>query len=101
MTTLRKIYRFYRHECCFPYAISFLLVLFIYAIDFYGSDQPLFWPSIASYLVLAGYYIQNIRYYRKNVLIQDDPQLFILVLTVKIVLWGVLLLWLIVLFKSI
>jgi len=74
-----------------------LLVLFIYGIDFYGSEQPLFWPSIASYIVLAGYYIQNVIYYRKNVLTQDDPQFFILVLTVKIVLWGVLLVGLIVL----
>jgi hypothetical protein len=101
MTTLRKTYHFYRHDCCFPYAISFLLVLFIYTIDFYGSDQPLFWPSIASYLILAGYYVQNIRYYRKNVLTQDDPQFFILLLTVKIVLWGVLLLGLLVFSKSI
>jgi hypothetical protein len=97
MTTLRKIYRFYRYESCFPYTISFLLVLFIYVIDFGISNHPLLWPSIASYLILAGYYVQNIRYYKKNVLTSDDPRFFILMLTFKVGIWGVLLLGLLVL----
>jgi hypothetical protein len=74
MTALRKIFRFYRYECCFPYTMSFFLVLFIYAIDFGVSDQALLWPSIISYLILAGYYVQNVRYYKRNVLGSDDPE---------------------------
>jgi hypothetical protein len=70
--------------------MSFFLVLFIYAIDFGVSDQALLWPSIISYLILAGYYVQNVRYYKRNVLGSDDPEFFILMLSFKIVLWGLL-----------
>jgi len=91
MTLPNRIYKFYRHECCFPYSIAFLLVLLIYAIDFFFSDPPMLWPSIVSYLIIAGYYIQNIRYYKRNWINSDDPEFFILLLTVKIVLWGLLL----------
>lgn len=91
MTVLDKLYRFYRHECCYPYSVSFLLVLFIYAIDFFVSDPPMLWPSITAYLIIAGYYIQNIRFYKRNWLNSDDPEFFMLLLTVKIVLWGFLL----------
>jgi len=49
------------------------------------------WPSIVSYFIIAGYYIQNIRYYKRNWINSDDPEFFILLLTVKVVLWGVLL----------
>lgn len=91
-TILKKIYIFYRHECCFPYSISFFLVLLIYAVDLYTSNKTLLLPSIFSYLIITGYYIQNIIYYKKNVIISDDPKFFILILTVKILLWGILLL---------
>ena len=96
MTAVRKVYRFYRYECCFPYTLSFLLVLFIYAIDFYAAERPLIWPSGLSYLILVGYYIQNTRYYKKNVLTSEDPQFFLLLLTLKIVLWGALLVGLVI-----
>jgi len=49
------------------------------------------WPSIVSYLIIAGYYIQNIRYYKRNWINSDNPEFFMLLLTVKIVLWGLLL----------
>ncbi len=91
MTLPSRIYQFYRHECCFPYSISFLLVLLIYAIDFFVSDPPMLWPSIVSYLIIAGYYIQNTRYYKRNWINSDDPESFMLLLTIKIVLWGLLL----------
>ena len=97
MTALKKIYRFYRHECCFPYTIAFFLVLFIYAIDFGVYDKPRLWPSVVSYFILAGYYIKNTGYYRKNVLGSDDPKFFILMLTFKIILWGLLLIGLFIL----
>ena len=97
MRLWQKTYRFYRHECCVPYSISFLLVLLIYAIDFFFSNPPMLWPSIVSYLILAGYYIQNIRYYKRNWINSDDPKFFISVLTVKVFLWGLLLVGLLVL----
>lgn len=86
-----KIYRFYRYECCFPYSISFLLVLFIYAIDFFISDKLMLWPSILSFLIIAAYYVLNLAKYRKNRLSSDDPKFFISLLTIKTVLWGCLL----------
>jgi len=60
-------------------------------MDFFFSDPPMLWPSIVSYFIIAGYYIQNIRYYKRNWINSDDPEFFILLLTVKVVLWGVLL----------
>jgi hypothetical protein len=43
---LKMTLRFYRHECCFPYTLSFLLVLLIYAIDFHTLEKAMLWPSI-------------------------------------------------------
>jgi hypothetical protein len=91
MTVVEKVYRFYRHECCYPYSVSFLLVLCIYAVDFFFSDPPMLWPSLTAYLIIAGYYIQNIRFYKRNRLNSENPEFFILLLTVKIVVWGFLL----------
>jgi hypothetical protein len=90
-TIFIKIFRFYRYECCAPYSVSFLLVLFIYAIDFFLSDRPLRWPSILSFLIIAAYYVLNLAKYWKNRLPSDDPKFFISLLTTKIVLWGGLL----------
>ena len=92
-----KLYRFYRHECCWPYALSFPLVLVIYAIDFFGHEDPLRWPSIASYSIIAGYYLRNVRLYKNEALVSDDPGFFISLLTFKIVLWGVIMLGLLIL----
>jgi len=91
-----KLYRFYRYECCVPYSISFFLVLFIYAIDFFLSDKLLLWPSILSFLIIAAYYVLNLAKYWKNSLSSDDPKFFIYLLTVKMALWGGLLVALII-----
>jgi hypothetical protein len=88
---ISKIYHFYRCECCIPYSLSFLLVLCIYAIDFFISDKLMLWPSILSFLIIAAYYVLNLVKYWKNTLSSDDPKFFISLLTVKIALWGGLL----------
>lgn len=96
MSIFRKLHRFYRHECCFPYSLSFLFVLLIYAIDFLASEDPLIWPSAGAYTIIAAYYLLNLRYYAKKRLVFDDPGFFIFVLTVKIILWGLVLLGLLI-----
>ena len=92
MTIAKKLRRFYFHQCCFPYSLSFLFVLFIYAIDFFGYENPLVWPSVGAYAIITAYYLLNLRYYLKRTLVFDDPGFFISVLTVKICLWGLILL---------
>lgn len=93
----KKLSRFYRDECCFPYSLSFLLVLVIYSLDFYVSKKPLLWPSILSYSVITAYYILNVIYYKgKKLISHDDPKFFISILTCKIFLWGILLFGLII-----
>lgn len=91
MAVSQNIYRFYRHECCFPYSLSFILVLIIYFLDFFGIDNSSHIPSVMSYSIITGYYIFNVILYRKRLLESENPGFFIAILSVKVVLWGVLL----------
>lgn len=90
-TLARKIWRFYARDCCWPYSLSFYLVLLIFFLDFVLSSQPQVKPSLAAYGIITAYYLQNIRYYRNKVLVSEDPQFFIRFLTCKILLWGCIL----------
>lgn len=92
MTIAKKLCRFYRHQCCFPYSLSFVFVLIIYAIDFCAYEAPLIWPSVGAYAIIAAYYLLNLTYYVRKSLVFEDPGFFISVLTVKIFLWGLVLL---------
>ena len=98
---LKKTYRFYRHECCFPYSISFLLVLLIYSMDFYILEKTKIWPSLISYIIVTGYYVKIFSYYRRGILstLSHDPKFIISILSIKVFLWGILLFALII-FKS-
>ena len=91
LSILAKVARFYRDECCVPYAISFYLTLIIYVLDFHLAPKPLIWPSATSYAILTAYYVQIIARYRQIAREKDDPKFFISFLTLKIVLWGILL----------
>ncbi len=97
MKISKKLYRFYFHECCFPYSLSFLFVLLIYAIDFFAYENPVIWPSVGAYAIITAYYLLNLRYYVRKTLVFEDPAFFISVLTVKISLWGMVLLGLLIL----
>ena len=96
---LKMTWRFYRHECCFPYTLSFLLVLLIYITDFHILEKTMLWPSIISYGIITGYYVQILSYYRRKVLFSDNPKFFILILGFKILLWGIILFTLITFYK--
>jgi hypothetical protein len=95
LETVKKIYIFYRYECCFPYSISFLLVLLIYSLDFYTLEKAKVWPSLISYIILAGYYVYNVSCYRKRILPSHDPKFYMSILSIKVFLWSVFLLALI------
>ncbi|MBF0502395.1 MAG: hypothetical protein HQM09_19810 [Candidatus Riflebacteria bacterium] len=97
-TLLKKIWRFYAKECCWPYGLSFYLVLLIFFIDFILSPRPQVMPSVFAYGVIASYYFQNIRYYRSKILVSEDPLFFIGFLSFKIMVWGCILVLL--LFRS-
>jgi len=100
MKISKKLYRFYFHDCCFPYSFSFLFVVLIYTIDFFAYENPLIWPSVGAYSIITAYYLLNLRYYVKKTLVFDDPTFFISVLTVKILLWGMVLLGLLIVRES-
>lgn len=90
-TLAGNIWRFYARECCWPYGLSFYLVLLIFFLDFVLSPQPQIVPSMAAYGIVTAYYFQNIRYYRNKVLVSEDPHFFIRFLTCKIIVWGCIL----------
>ncbi len=87
-TMIGKIYRFYRHECCVPYTISFILTLVIYYLDFFVYEKLLLWPSFASYSVLAAYFVYIMVQYYRGLIPYEEPRFFVAVLTVKISVWG-------------
>lgn len=91
LSILARVARFYRDECCVPYAVSFYLTLIVYLFDLRLAAKPLIWPSATSYAILTAYYIQNIRRYRHKTFRAHDPKFFISFLTFKIVLWGIFL----------
>ncbi len=90
---LNKTYNFYRYECCMPYTISFILVLVIYSLDFFSSTK-IMWASVLSFIIITGYYFYNLAIYMRKKLVSEDPDFFIGILTVKILIWGCLLMFL-------
>lgn len=86
-----KIYNFYRRDCCWPYAISFLLVLMIYRFDFIEPKKSCHWESIFSFGILFSYYIYNLRLYFRGKIAASDPQFLIGLLSIKIFAWGLIL----------
>ncbi|MCH7505235.1 hypothetical protein IID04_06360 [PVC group bacterium] len=91
-----KIYNFYRHDCCVPYAISYYLVLAIYFLDFCVYQEPVIWPSAFGYFILFAYYLYNVRLYKSQKLHKIDLGFFIGFLTTKITIWGILLVGLVI-----
>ncbi|MCX5701554.1 MAG: hypothetical protein NTW64_01030 [Candidatus Omnitrophica bacterium] len=86
-----KIYNFYRYDCCWPYAVSFLLVLVIYRIDFIDVNRIYHWESIFSYGIIFSYYLYNLHLYYQKKIVSSDTRFFIRFLTFKIFIWGFIL----------
>ena len=81
------VYHFYRYGCCWPYSLSFFLVLAIYFLDFFVGNARHHWASLAAYGIILGYYL----YSYKGALCARDSRFFVRFLTFKISLWGIIL----------
>lgn len=93
-TLLENICAFYRRDCCWPYAVSFFLVLIIYLLDFRFANTPFHLASLAAYVIILAYYLYNLRrYFTTGLNTKNDP-FFIRYLSLKIILWGLLLAYL-------
>lgn len=90
---IKNIYEFYRHDCCWPYAISFFLVLSIYWLDFYIVNTRYHWPSFVAYGVIFVYYLYNIYLYFQGKIKTNakNPKFFMVFLSSKVIIWGFIL----------
>ncbi|HBA60123.1 MAG TPA: hypothetical protein DCZ92_04780 [Elusimicrobia bacterium] len=88
----RNVYWFYRFDCCWPYALSFFLVLVIYWLDFFFARTPYRLASLTAYLIILAYYLYNLRCFFTTGLNTRDDAFFIKYLSSKIIIWGLLLL---------
>jgi len=88
----KNIYRFYRYDCCWPYSVSFYLVLVIFWCEAIWIQNPSKWASISSYAILLFYYLYNRKLAKQN-RIKDKRNLtfFLSFLGFKIFLWGIFL----------
>ncbi|MDD5156377.1 MAG: hypothetical protein PHF11_07870 [Candidatus Omnitrophica bacterium] len=91
---IRDIYGFYRHDCCWPYAASFFLVLVIYWLDFFVAGLPYHWASLSAYGTLLVYYLYSARLYSQGRIRAKNTHFFMGFLSFKIILWGALLVFL-------
>jgi len=90
MVFLKKLFNFYRNDCCWPYALSFYLLLIIYWLDFITPGKTYHLSSYFSYAVVLAYYFYIVyRYFKKK--ITDKNEFFIKFLSLKIIIWGILL----------
>ncbi len=60
---LEKIYYFYRDDCCWPYVVSFPLVLLIYWLERQAVADGFPWASTGAYAVLFAYWGYNFYLY--------------------------------------
>ncbi len=90
---MKKIALFYGKDCCWPYALSFFLVLIMYVGQAVCRDSYGLYMSAVAYLVLFSYYLYNVRLYKRGKLTAYDLPFFIRFLTFKIVIWFLLLLF--------
>ena len=87
---IRKLLVFYKEDCCWPYSLSFFLILIVYLLEFY-SDTNSSSASLIAYLVIFAYYLYNIHLYRHNKLDAVDIVFFVKYLTFKIIVLSLLL----------
>ena len=82
---------FYRHGCCWPYAVSFFLVLIIYWLDFFFVNTRCNSASLAAYGIIFAYYLRNVRLYAQAKIKAANAGFFIIFLSSKITVWGLIL----------
>lgn len=89
--TRRRIYGFYRYDCCWPYSLAFILTLIIYWLDFFSSSQTKYWPSLTAFGLIFAYYLYNLYLAAKGRLKNNQDGFFIKLLTLKIIIWAAIL----------
>ncbi|MBN1493298.1 MAG: hypothetical protein JW938_04055 [Candidatus Omnitrophica bacterium] len=88
----KNIYKFYRFDCCWPYSVSFYLVLIIFYLEACVIKNPSKWASIVSYGILLAYYLYIRKLYAERRLTQKRNESFLMLfLTAKIIIWGCIL----------
>jgi hypothetical protein len=88
---IKNIYEFYRYRCCWPYSLSFFLVLGIFWLDFFVVRTRYHWTSLFAYGIIAAYYLR-VASLCFNAKIRDKISGFsFLFLSFKIILWGLIL----------
>ena len=92
MLFFKKVYQFYRHDCCWPYAASFFLVMVIYWLDFFTVKTHYRWVSLLAYAIIFAYYLYNLYYYSQGKIKARDNKFFMRYLSSKVILWGFILL---------
>jgi len=88
---IKNIYEFYRHDCCWPYAASFFLVLSIYWLDFFIVNIRQHWASLVAYGIILVYYLYNVSLYFRNKVKTKNAKFFVVFLSSKIIIWGFIL----------
>ena len=87
----RRIIHFYAHECCWPYSLAFYVTLVIYGVERMYAQSAFPWGSVLAYGILAAYYIHNVIQYRPRLSRGVDTASLLTFLTVKVAIWGALL----------
>lgn len=88
---IKNIYEFYRYDCCWPYAVSFFLVLSIYCLDFFIVNTRHHWASLVAYGIILVYYLYNVSLYFQNKVKAKNTKFFAAFLSSKIIIWGCIL----------
>lgn len=88
---IKNIYEFYRFDCCWPYAVSFFLVLIVFWLDFFVTNIRYHWPSLVAYGIILSYYLYNLYRYFQGKIKAGNVKFFVALLSSKIILWGLIL----------
>ena len=91
MLFIKKVFQFYRHDCCWPYALSFFLALIIYGLDFFIVNTRYHWASLAAYGIILAYYLYIASLYHRGKVKAKDDKFSVKFLSAKIIIWGLIL----------
>jgi hypothetical protein len=88
---IKNIYVFYRYDCCWPYSASFFLALIIFWLDFFVEKTRCHWASPVVYGVILAYFLRIVQLYSQDRIEKKNLKFFMVFLSFKTVLWGILL----------
>jgi hypothetical protein len=88
-----NIRTFYMRDCCWPYAVSFWLVLIIFWQDFSNANRHVHGASLVAYGIILGYYLYILHLYFRKKLVKENMGFFLAFLSAKILILGILLIF--------